>query len=292
MLTLLCTVIATIRTLCFSLPPAGSNAATLGDTPATIILRRVTRAGTDFDFVFTDPRSQISTPQLNRRMMPRMMPKDTVDSTHEQDILPRDIFSKWSYVLINYKLLSLLSAFELLIVGYIFCFAARSNGDAIVTLILGTFFVTSTGVAAYFGCRDIGLTDENKMIFLKEVTVARPGLDSEIWNAIARQLNPIFYQNSRSATPYFFYDGEACSSCFRRNFLTPYYFRQRKPRQDAGEGITESSEPRETETRSPNYQFPRSELDTFIEMAVKAHEESLKAYWNDLGVGNSYSPSN
>lgn len=224
-------------------------------------------------------------------MMPRMMLKDTIDSTHDQDMLPRDIFPKFSYVLMNYKAFSSLLALELLILGCIFCFVIRSNDAEIgvimlCTLIFGTFVVLFTGVLTYFGSRDVGLTDENKLVFLKKVTIARPGIDIDRWNAIARQLNPIFYHNSRSATPYFFYDGEACSSCFRRNFLELYYSRQIKPRQDAEGSITGETNGLPN-NGPPRSEPPRSELYTFIEMAAKAHEESLKAYWNESDVGSS-----
>lgn len=222
-----------------------------------------------------------------------MTSKDTVDlnslrSTYDPNLLPREIFSKCSYVLVNYKVFSSLLALELLIIGSFFCFEIRSKDTAIVTFVCSILFMTFTGTITYLGSRDIGLTDENKLVFLKEVTVARPGIDNERWNAIARRLNPIFYQNSRSATAYFFYDGEACASCFRRNFLQPYYWR--KPHQEAEGAATDSSglnEPSRLPNSSVDSGLPRSELATFVEMAVKAHQESLMAYWNELDVGNS-----
>ena len=225
-----------------------------------------------------------------------MTSKDTVDlnslrSTYDSNLLPREIFSKCSYVLINYKVFSSLLALELLFFGSLYCFEIRSKDIAILTFIIGIILVAFTGFITYLCSRDTGLTDENKLVFLKEVTVARPGIDNERWNVVARRLNPIFSQNSRSATAYFFYDGEACASCFRRNFLEPYYWK--KPHQEAGGGTTDSSGLNES-NRLPNSSIesglPRSELETFIEMAVKAHQESLMAYWNELDVGNS--PSN
>lgn len=224
-----------------------------------------------------------------------MTSKDTVDlnslrTTYDSNLLPREIFSKFAYVLINYKVFSSLLALELLFFGSLFCFEIRSKDTAIVTFIFGIILVTCTGLITYLCSRDTGLTEENKLVFLKEVTVTRPGIDNERWNAIARRLNPIFYQNSRSATAYFFYDGEACASCFRRNFLQPYYWS--KPHQEAGGGTTDSSGLNESNglSNSSIESGLRSELETFIEMAVKAHQESLMAYWNELDVGNS--PSN
>lgn len=222
-----------------------------------------------------------------------MSSKDTVDSSPDQYMLPRDTFSEWYYILNTYKVLSALLAVELLFFGYLFCFKVRTGGAAVFTLMAAAVSATVTGGLTYESSRNVGLTDENKLVFLKEVTVARPGLDCKRWDAIAGRLNPIFYQNCRIASPHFFYDGKDCDLCFRRNFLGPYYSRQTRPRQDAEREVTNPSESRRTRglhNGSINSGPPRSELDAFVEMAVKAHEECITAYWNELEVGSS--PSN
>lgn len=211
---------------------------------------------------------------------------------YESILLPRDVFfNKLSYVIIIYKGFSLTLAFEILFSAALICYNIRDRDAIILCTIFGLLIIASTAPIVYLSTRDVGLVKENELCFLKEVTVGKPGLDHKKWDSIASALNLVFYQNCKSATPYFFYDGEACSSCFRRRFVTPWASQKlidTSGKQEENTSQMPEQNEIQVESRQGRYQsIFYNELDPFIEKAVNAYQESLEACWNELMNENS-----
>lgn len=207
-------------------------------------------------------------------------------------LLPRDIFSsKLSYILFTHKAFSLTLTCELLIIGFLLCSIVRSNDAIFGTLLLGSVVMILTGSLAYAATRNVGMTKTNQLSFLKEVTIVKPGLDNGKWNTIASNLNPVFFENCASATPYFFYDGEACASVFTRYYLEPYYWNKawnERGKGQRGELSGEQVESGESQAAPAQLRWNAySELSPFIEEAVLAYQENLETHWNEMMNGRS-----
>lgn len=182
------------------------------------------------------------------------------DNGDKVPLLPRDIFSsKLSYRITTHKVSSFILGSEMLFIGVLFFTVVRSQDGRFGLLIFGSMLILFTWAIVFLATHDRGLTKANQLSFLREVTMVKPGLDTKKWDAIASRLNPVFYENCASATPYFFYDGEACSSVFTRYFLTPAHQRWND----------------------------NSELSPFIEEAVTAYKGSLETRWNEMMNGSS-----
>lgn len=66
-----------------------------------------------------------------------------------------------------------------------------------------------------------------------ELQKTRPGVSEEAWDQVASELNDLFYQMRIWRTPYFFYNGQYCQSCFRKFYLRPFYNKSSKNSTDA-----------------------------------------------------------
>lgn len=214
------------------------------------------------------------------------------DNGDKVPLLPRDIFSsKLSYRITKHKVSSFILGFEMLFIGVLFFTIVKSQDARIGLLILGSFLILFTWLIVLVATRDAGLTKANQLSFLREVTIVKPGLDTKKWDTIASRLNPVFYENCASATPYFFYDGEACSSVFTRYFLTPYYADKAWNERVKGQHVEPSGEQvasGESQVAPAHQRWNAySELSPFIEEAVTAYQESLETRWNEMLNGSS-----
>ncbi|SCW03378.1 LAFE_0G09098g1_1 [Lachancea fermentati] len=140
--------------------------------------------------------------------------------------------------------------------------ASIKNGmyPAIVAIILnGIPIIFVSGFGANRLEQTLIMTRINKLYFLREVVVMRPGLEMEKWDRIAKKLNPVFFENSSWASRNFFLDGKSCEARFRYYFVNPYLKRKRS-----------------------ELTLTTNELDPFIEEAVKAYQESLHESWKQM----------
>ncbi|GAV51533.1 hypothetical protein ZYGR_0AE00100 [Zygosaccharomyces rouxii] len=124
----------------------------------------------------------------------------------------------------------------------------------------------------------------NCLSFFGEVVKFQPGLDIKKWDPIAARLNKIFHDNNSCITPYFFYDGSDCHSCFKRWYFDPY---ENKSNADAAH-INESdntvaSKPGNVNTNESNSanvdEYHTSRMQPMLREAVKAYKDSLEEYW-------------
>lgn len=214
------------------------------------------------------------------------------DNGDKVPLLPRDIFSsKLSYRITTHKVSSFILGSEMLFISVLFFTVVRSQDGRIGLLILGSLLILFTWVIVFLATRDSGFTKANQLSFLREVTIVKPGLDTKKWDTIASRLNPVFYENCASATPYFFYDGEACSSVFTRYFLTSYYADKSWNERVKGQSVETNGEQAasgESQVAPAHQRWNAySELSPFIEEAVTAYQGSLETRWNEMMNGSS-----
>ncbi|QLG72474.1 hypothetical protein HG535_0D01820 [Zygotorulaspora mrakii] len=199
--------------------------------------------------------------------------------------LPRDVFfCRFSHFFFTNKRFSLVF-FGVLIIMLLLIWFQRHDEVAIFFLMFfGSLTMILLGCFALLIAYKIEFTKENELLFLKQVVIIRPGLDSRKWDTIAGNLNRVFYQNSREATPYFFYDGESCQSCFRSKFLNPYLkIENQGERGSSNEQHQSSGNGAAHDLNEPPVQRSQKlELEPYIKEAVKAYQESVDDFWNSL----------
>lgn len=190
----------------------------------------------------------------------------------EEPVLPRDIFSnRFSYYIVTNKITSGFIFCEAFLVAVLVLLNIHNLFALVLILIFGSLFMYFTGFIAWLLTNK--LTEANEMILLKEVTTARPGLNMKKWCLIAKKLNPRIFGNDPSATPYFFYDGNACVYYFKRRFLKPRIGRERQKAvtpQQLNSNLLQSTP------------AAYGQLNPFIEEAVNVYQESLTAYWREM----------
>ncbi|CEP60068.1 uncharacterized protein LALA0_S01e02300g [Lachancea lanzarotensis] len=135
--------------------------------------------------------------------------------------LPRDVFKvklvwrlmlrKWSYV----------SLFLNIIVNGSFINSCNDRDLVVGVLFLNTvavLFIVS--IQFFFSSTSEGWNDKSVRIWMVEILRVNPGEDLKKWDLIAAKMNTILYENDKSATRYFFYDGKQCLSRFSSNYVT------------------------------------------------------------------------
>lgn len=130
------------------------------------------------------------------------------------------------------------------------------------------------------------ITDDhcNSLSFLGEVVKFKPGLDTNKWDHIAARLNKIFHNNDSYITPYFFYDGSDCASCFKRWYFDPYTKEHNSDAAhiNASDTVVSSGSGNVNtdESNSANIgKYHISGMQRMLGEAVKAYNDSLEEYW-------------
>lgn len=182
--------------------------------------------------------------------------------------LPRDIFlNRLVYEISRHRASVTVVGLELALCAFLIHSASRSNdreifGMAIgLTPSLGFLIITLTIIRMQLTLNGCGTALANKLQFIKEIATERPGIEMKEWDSIASRMNPVFYKNSPFATPYFFYDGEACYSFFRKFYLKPYL--KSKNADNSNNDCVD-------------------ELQPFVEQAVKLYKEKANKDWQRL----------
>lgn len=175
--------------------------------------------------------------------------------------LPCDIFpSRFLYEVIRNRSVLIGLGSALLVCAFAFTMARKFiSGDGLAVI---RIFIVSLGMAgtAITGAiiegrvESVILMPSNKVQFMKEIAISGPGLEMKKWGVVAAKMNPVLHKSSLLATPYYFYDGESCYSCFRNEYLHPYL--RRKNTNDTQAYIVDEFKP-------------------FVDQVLKSYEESL-----------------
>ncbi|CUS25128.1 LAQU0S27e00760g1_1 [Lachancea quebecensis] len=185
----------------------------------------------------------------------------TVEKGDQSLELPRDLFpSKLLYYVIRNR--SALIGLGLVLALFAFAFIGSrkiiDRGDRVmarlVIIVVGFFSVLLTFLSIQVGVASVIREPENQFRFMEEIATIKPGLEMGKWDVVAARMNPFLHRSSSLATPYYFYDGESCHSCFRKDFLYPYL--------------------RRNNTNS-TYAASLDEFSTFIGHVLESYQERL-----------------
>lgn len=176
-------------------------------------------------------------------------------------VLPRDVFSsRFSYDLVTRKRFYLCSLL-LMVASFIFLTWLRIMGVrvasvvalAVFTCLIMLLVLPTVYLISGERARAKARTAQNTLSFLKEVIKIQPGLDFSKWDRVAARLNKIFHENDNSITPYYFYSGSECSSCFNSWYVVPSLRKQ----------VT-------------------GQLQPIIDEAVQVHQANLDDHWRQF----------
>ncbi|SCU87885.1 LANO_0D00386g1_1 [Lachancea nothofagi CBS 11611] len=202
--------------------------------------------------------------------------------------LPRDIFrSRLQYEMVRHWVVLISLGLELAVIVFFIHLGLQADrrGDKIglsfFAVFLGSIVMVSTGFITYYVVRGKGTSLTNKLAFMKEIAMVKPGTEMREWDIIAAKMNPVFYCSSSLVTPYFFYDGESCYSYFASDYLQP--FLDKKSFQGTNNTANDTTNNTANLTLVPSVDVTQP----FIELAVKAYEEKAKEDWQRIVNGCS-----
>ncbi|CAR21790.1 KLTH0B10230p [Lachancea thermotolerans CBS 6340] len=174
--------------------------------------------------------------------------------------LPRDTFpNRFLYEISRHRTFVIAVSSELILYAFsIYRGLTSKDRDigfliALFMIVLGSTGIILTGIITICLLNDCGTDPSNTLHFMKEIVAVGLQMEMREWDIIAARMNRVFYLNNSWATPYFFYDGEACHSFFK-NYYLKHYSRGEKT--------------------SGTNTYGLEEFQPFVDQAVEAYKKS------------------
>lgn len=219
---------------------------------------------------------------------PEIAAKYSPIQTHvdfEDLALPRDIFNNrfryffithpyFTFCLLAYAANICICSVSLMIAGPM----SLPIFDLLFTGILASMFLAILSMEKK-GTNSVKEDPRNALSLLGEVVKSQPGFDTNKWDYIAARLNKVFHNHDNYITPYFFYDGSDCASCFKRWYFYPYADKIEADSAHINESdIAVASKPGNANTNGSD-SANISGIKPMLHKAIKAYNDSLEEYW-------------